>query len=200
MKFKLYKYKSLTSTNDQAISFIKNENDESGYIHSDNQTCGRGTHGKKWISTKDNLFGSIFFPLKDIYPSFHEFSFINPILIFDVIKSFCGSCDLSLKWPNDILINGKKICGILQETIKKKDKSYLIIGIGINLFSNPKINGIKVGNIFDETNVSIKKNFIIKEIVNSYEKFFTEIAVYKFEDYKNKTNSLSIWVNNLEWN
>ena len=108
MKFKVYKYIEITSTNDQAINFIKNKNVEFGYIHTDTQTLGRGTRGKKWISQKGNLFGSIFFPLKKEYPSFDEFSFINPVIILDVIKGFCINCNLALKWPNDILLNQKK--------------------------------------------------------------------------------------------
>ena len=73
MKFKVYKYKSLINTNDSAVSFIKNKQIKFGYIFSDIQTGGRGTRGKKWISLKGNLFGSIFFPLEKNYPKFHEF-------------------------------------------------------------------------------------------------------------------------------
>ena len=167
MKFKVYKYKSLTSTNDRAISFIKNKQIKFGYIFSDIQTGGRGTRGKKWISLKGNLFGSIFFPLEKNYPKFHEFSFITPIILYNVIKSFCKNCNLSLKWPNDILMNKKKICGILQEVIKKNDLNYLIIGIGINLIKNPDIKDKKTTNIFKETNINIKKDIIIKKIIKS---------------------------------
>ena len=89
MKFKIYKYNCLTSTNDKAIYFIKNKNIQFGYIHSEIQTKGRGTYGKKWISMRGNLFGSIFFPLKKNYPSFNEFTFISPIILYNVVKSFC---------------------------------------------------------------------------------------------------------------
>ena len=121
MKFKVYKYKSLTSTNDEAISCIKDKKINFGFIFAQIQTKGRGTKGNKWISLKGNLFGSIFFPLKENYPTFHEFTFITPIIIYDVIKSFCINSSLSLKWPNDILMNKKKICGILQEVITKNN-------------------------------------------------------------------------------
>ena len=134
MKFELYKFKSLTSTNDQAIYFIKNKNIEFGYIHADYQTSGRGTYGKKWISKKDNMFGSLFFPLKDTYPTFREFSFISPIVICDAIKSFCSNCNLSLKWPNDILFHGKKTGGILCESkISGQSVQSMVVGMGINV-------------------------------------------------------------------
>ena len=71
MKFKIFKFQSVTSTNDEALNLIKEEKKESGYVYAEIQTRGRGTHGRKWISEKGNLFGSLFFPLKDNYPAFH---------------------------------------------------------------------------------------------------------------------------------
>ena len=192
MKFKVYKYKSLTSTNDEAISCIKDKKINFGFIFAQIQTKGRGTKGNKWISLKGNLFGSIFFPLKENYPTFHEFTFITPIIIYDVIKSFCINSSLSLKWPNDILMNKKKICGILQEVITKNNLNYLIIGTGINLIKNPKISDTETTNIYKETNVNIKKEIIIKKIIHSYESFFEKINKYKFDNYKKKANTLSI--------
>jgi len=200
MKFKVYKYESLPSTNDRAIQFIKDKNVKFGYIHSEMQTSGRGAHGKRWVSIKGNFFGSIFFPLKENYPTFHEFSFISPVLVYNVIKSFCENCNLALKWPNDILISKNKICGILQEVVKKNNLSYLIIGIGINLINDQKIKKIKTSNIFKETNIKIKKEDMIKKIIKSYENFFSKINQYKFDDYKEKANFLSIKPSELKWN
>ena len=156
------------------------------------QTLGRGTRGKKWISQKGNLFGSIFFPLKKEYPSFDEFSFINPVIVFDVVKSFCVNCNLALKWPNDILLNQKKISGILQEIVKKKNLYYLIIGIGINLSSNPKINNVKTTNVLNETKIKINRDIAVQKIILSYESFFFNLHKYKFQKYRDKANFLSI--------
>ena len=89
MKFEIFKFENVTSTNDIAINLIKKEQKETGCVYAETQTKGRGTHGKEWISDKGNLFGSIFFPLKNNYPPFNEFSTINPIIISDVIKHFC---------------------------------------------------------------------------------------------------------------
>ena len=89
MKFKIFKFEKVTSTNDVAINLIKEKQKSIGCVYADIQTKGRGTHGKKWISDKGNLFGSIFFPLKDNYPPFNEFSIISPVIISDVISHFC---------------------------------------------------------------------------------------------------------------
>ena len=63
MKFTIFKFKSVTSTNDIAINLIKKQQKETGCVYAEIQTKGRGTHGKEWISDKGNLFGSIFFLL-----------------------------------------------------------------------------------------------------------------------------------------
>ena len=161
MKFEIFKFESCTSTNDIAINLIKKGRQECGCVYSDLQTKGRGTHGKKWISDRGNLFVSIFFPLRSNYPAFDEFSIINPIIISSVIKSFCKKKDINLKFPNDIFINRKKICGILQELITIKDKKFLIIGIGVNIISSPSVNDkYQTTNIFIETK---KKNQRLKK-------------------------------------
>ena len=157
MKFENFNFKKVSSTNNVAINLIKNRKKETGYVYADKQTKGKGTYGKKWISTKGNLFISIFFNLKKNYPSFHEFSIINPVIISDVIKNFCKKKNISIKWPNDIFVKKKKICGILQELITHKNKKFLIIGIGINLVSNPIIkNKYQATNILAETKKKLK--------------------------------------------
>ena len=89
MQFEILKFKSVTSTNDVAINLIKEEQKEIGCVYANSQTKGRGTHGREWASDRGNLFGSIFFPLKDNYPPFNEFFTISPIIISDVIENFC---------------------------------------------------------------------------------------------------------------
>jgi len=189
MKFKIFKFESVTSTNDVAINLIKKEQKEFGCVYAGIQTKGRGTHGRKWISDKGNLFGSIFFPLKNNYPPFNEFSTINPLIISDVIKHFCEKKNINLKFPNDIFVNGKKICGILQELIVSNNRKFLIIGIGVNIISNPEINDeYQATNILLET----QKRPMIKEIIDliifSYEKFFINLNSYNYEHFKKKAD------------
>ena len=116
----------VTSTNDEAINLIREKRKECGYVFATSQTRGRGTKGRKWISHKGNLFGSIFFPLKNEFPPFTEFAIINPIIISEVIKHYCKK-KITLKFPNDVLVNKKKICGILQEIITLKNQKFLIL-------------------------------------------------------------------------
>ena len=193
MKFEIFKFENVTSTNDIAINLIKKKQKEIGCVYADTQTKGRGTHGKEWISDKGNLFGSIFFPLKNNYPPFNEFSTINSLIISDVIKHFCEMKNINLKFPNDIFVNGKKICGILQELITSNSKKFLIIGIGMNIVSNPNINNkYQATNILLETQKKPKINEIIELIVSSYENFFINLNSYNYEDFKKKADLMAL--------
>ena len=192
MKFEIFNFKKVTSTNDIAINFIK-EKKISGCICAEEQSNGRGRHGKKWISVNGNIFTSLFFPLKKNYPKFSEFSIINPILISDIIKFFCNKKSINLKFPNDIMIDNKKICGLLQELITLNNKQFLIIGIGINLISSPDLqNDYKTTNILSETKKKVDKKEMINLIVSSYEDFFKNIKSYKYINYKQKADLLAL--------
>ena len=189
MKFEIFKYKNVTNTNDVAIDLIKEGKKEIGCVCANIQTKGRGTHGKKWISSEGNLFGSIFFPLEINYPPFNEFSIINPVIISDVIMIFCEKKKISFKWPNDLFINGKKICGILQELVTSNEKKFLIIGIGLNVVSCPNINTeYQATNILLETKRKPSVGELIKLIIFSYEKFFINIASYNYMNFKKKAD------------
>ena len=193
MKFEIFKFESVTSTNDIAINLIKEQQKETGYVYADTQAKGRGTHGKEWVSDKGNLFGSIFFPLKNNYPSFNEFSTINPIIISDVIEDFCEKKNINLKFPNDIFVNRKKICGILQELIVSNSKKFLIVGIGVNIVSNPNVNNIyQATNILLETQKKPKINEIIDSIISSYEKFFIDLNSYNYKHFKKKADLMAL--------
>ena len=193
MKFEIFEYRKVESTNDTAISLIKNYNKKKGCVFAANQTSARGTKGRKWISEEGNFFGSIFFQLKDKYPSFSEFSVINSIIIANVIAHFCIDKKINLKFPNDIFVDKKKICGILQEVITSNNIKFLIIGIGLNIISSPKIE-----QSYEATNLlyEVKKNPSIKEMINlivsEYENFFINIDSYDYKYYKKKAESMAL--------
>ena len=189
MKFEIFNFTSVSSTNDVAISLIEKEKKNSGCVYAETQTKGRGTHGKNWISSKGNLFISIFFHLKENYPPFNEFSVINPLIVSETIKNFCKDKKVSLKFPNDVFLNGKKICGILQETITFNKKNFLIIGIGMNVVSNPKIIDLyEATNILFETKKKPKIKEIINLIISSYKKFFIDLNSYNYASFKKKAD------------
>jgi BirA family biotin operon repressor/biotin-[acetyl-CoA-carboxylase] ligase len=192
MKFKIFKFKNVTSTNDVALNLIQKEKKTIGCVYADVQTKGRGTHGRKWISDKGNLFGSLFFPLENNYPAFNEFAIINPVILSGVIENYCKKKNVSFKWPNDVLVNRKKICGILQELITSNNKKFLIIGIGINIVSHPNINNeYQATNIFLETKIKLPIREIMDKIIFSYENFFLNLNSYNYSSFKKKADLMA---------
>ena len=192
MQLEIFKYKEVTSTNDIAMKLIREKNKESGFVYAETQTKGRGTQGSRWISEMGNFFGTIFFQLKKSYPPFNEFSIINPVIISEIIYNFCNDCKISFKWPNDILLNDKKVCGILQEVITLNNKNFLLIGVGINTISNPKISkAYQATNILIETKKKPPIGNIISMLTEAYENFFIELKGYSFTKYKKKAETMS---------
>jgi len=170
MKFKKFKFKKVKSTNNTAIRIIKNSNYKYGMVISDAQTMGRGQYGKKWISHKGNLFISFFYELENInITPISRLTKINCLLIKELLKNYYKK-NITFKKPNDLLIQKKKICGILQETISIFDKRFLIIGIGINIKKSPKIKNYPTTSLYELINKTINKREIENKLKLIFEK------------------------------
>ena len=170
MKLKKFNFKTVNSTNDLAIRIIRNSNIKSGIVIAEKQTKGRGQYGKKWTSYKGNLFVSVFFSIDKIRLSLKNLTKINCLLVKKIITKFYKG-KILIKSPNDLLINKKKISGILQETLSKSGEKFIIIGIGVNLIKSPKIKAYPTTNLFDLTYVKINSNNIALKLKQIYEKF-----------------------------
>ena len=168
MKFKIFRFKKVESTNNSAIRIIKNSNIDYGMIIANEQKNGRGQYGKKWISYKGNLFVSFFYKIDNITISLKQITKINCLLVKKLLTMYCKN-KIIIKKPNDLLINKKKICGILQENISKINKRYLIVGIGINLIKNPNLRNYPTINLSELLNKKVSKNKIEKQIKKIFE-------------------------------
>ena len=168
MKFKVFRFQKVKSTNNTAIRIIKNSSTNYGMIISEMQNNGRGQYGKKWISYKGNLFISFFYNLEKLSISLSELTKINCLLVKKFLSTYYKN-QILFKKPNDLLIDKKKICGILQETLIKFDRKYLIVGIGINLVKNPCIKNYPTINLYNLINKKISKRKIESEIKKIFE-------------------------------
>ena len=173
MKLKQFNFKKVRSTNQTSIRVINNSNCKFGLIVSETQSNGRGQYGRKWISYKGNIFVSIFYKLNKINLSLSSLTKKNCLLVKRVISKYYKK-NITFKSPNDLLINKKKICGILQEKIEKSDEKYLIVGIGINLIKSPNLSNYSTTNLFDVINKKINKKKIEKELKITFEKFLSK--------------------------
>ena len=180
MKLKKFKFKKVKSTNDTAIRIIKNSNYKSGMIISDKQIKGRGQYGKKWISYEGNLFVSFFYELKNIKLSLSTLTKINCLLVKKLLSKYYKK-KIIFKKPNDLLINKKKISGILQETISTSDNKFLIVGVGINLVKSPKIKNYLTTNLLELMNKNINKLKIENQLKQIFEKNLSKMYKINFK-------------------
>ena len=185
MKIKIKKYKKVKSTNDIALRLIKKNYSQPTLIISEKQTNGRGRAGKKWISKRGNIFLSLFFKFNQRKINFKQFAILNAFLIKKVISKII-STNVTVKWPNDLLYNKKKFCGILQEVIKFENFDYLIVGIGLNTNIVPQNKGFKSTSLKNILKKKINNQKVLNNIVVAYEKFLEEKNRLSFSDLKRK--------------
>ena len=174
MKFKVFRFKKVKSTNNTAIRVLKNTNIYYGMISSESQNNGRGQYGKKWISYKGNLFVSFFFKLENLRISFKQLTKLNCLLVRKILSTYYKK-KIIYKKPNDLLIDKKKICGILQETLIKLDKKYLIVGVGVNLIKNPYIKNYPTTNLKELLNKKVSKIKIENQLKKIFELRLTKL-------------------------
>ena len=105
-------------------------------VLADVQTGGRGREGRIWDSPSGNLYASFVIRATKPLREFPQFSFVAALAVRDAVAAAVGGGgEIKLKWPNDVLAQGRKLSGILIETAG--DPIAAIIGIGINIVSAP---------------------------------------------------------------
>lgn len=130
----IFYYDSVSSTNDLAKELVRKGAPEGSLVVSEEQTGGKGRLGRRWYSPKHR---GIFFSLI-LYPPTSpseaaRVTMIAAVAYAAAIQNETG-ITAGIKWPNDLLVDGKKICGILSEMSAEMDKiNYLVIGTGLNV-------------------------------------------------------------------
>jgi BirA family transcriptional regulator, biotin operon repressor / biotin---[acetyl-CoA-carboxylase] ligase len=128
----LARYDTLDSTNEEARRLAKNGVRGPLWIVSREQTAGRGRRGRVWISESGNLFATLLMP--ETTSLFAQLGFVAGLAAADAVAAFAPGGKVTLKWPNDVLLNGKKVAGILLEALGQDSRA---IGIGINAAHYP---------------------------------------------------------------
>jgi BirA family biotin operon repressor/biotin-[acetyl-CoA-carboxylase] ligase len=187
MKLKIIKFRNVKSTNDEAIKLIRSGKSILGLVSTNSQTQGRGTMGKKWISYRGNIFISIFFKVNLVKIKIENYLIINANIIKKILNIYTKKI-IKIKKPNDLLIDGKKICGILQEVIDHKKEKYLITGVGINTKISPLSKDFKSTSLKINSSKNISNKIIIDKIMKNYDKLIYDInyhnAFYIRKKYK----------------
>lgn len=142
--YHLLSYDVLDSTNEEAKRLAGGGGSHGAVIWAKRQTAGRGRMNREWVSAEGNLFVSVLLsPAKDL-ETCAQLSFVAAIAAAETLEGIVPDHEgVSCKWPNDILLNGKKLGGILLEAFvgadeRGKPRQWVIVGVGINVDSYPE--------------------------------------------------------------
>ncbi len=188
---RIFHFQELESTMDKAKILAKNGAPHLSVVIAENQTMGRGRLHRKWFSSKGGLWFTII--LKPETPPSLSYIY-NFAASLSLAKSLRQLFDIKVyvKWPNDILLNGKKLTGILSEMATSGDMvEYINIGIGINVNNTPqkyeqKAIALKdvLQNKVSRNKVSkklISRKLILKTFLNNFENQIQEIECDEIE-------------------
>ncbi|MGB9677647.1 MAG: biotin--[acetyl-CoA-carboxylase] ligase [Candidatus Ratteibacteria bacterium] len=178
--YPVYYYEKVTSTMDIAKNLVKEGKE--GIVVAEMQIEGRGRYGRKWLSPIGGLYFSFVLRKSKITDFLSE---IISLSLVETMKNF-GIENCKIKFPNDIIINEKKICGIL---IEKIDNFY-ITGIGINVKKNKELKESQYICLED----IIEKDLEIRDVLNVFLKSFKKIKILS---EKNLDLILKNWSENL---
>ena len=183
-------FDTISSTNDYLLRKEKNENKDIKICIAEEQTKGRGRRGKSWISPK---FKNIYFSLNS-YLKKEDLSGLSIAIALSVSKVLSKINVMSLiKWPNDLLVGNKKICGILIETAKVGELTKVVIGIGINVnMEYSELIDQEWTSIKLEKKQSVDRNSIITEMINQLCITLNKFEQEEFDYFINKFTSLDL--------
>ncbi|RPI27214.1 MAG: biotin--[acetyl-CoA-carboxylase] ligase [Acidobacteria bacterium] len=181
MKITRFDYDSIDSTNAEARRFwgrpetrrpgreAQGEERRAWVFVAKEQTAGRGRLGRSWASPPGGLWFTVLWPLAASVASAQAAPLVVGLAVLRAIENHCsGPC--RIKWPNDILIRARKICGILCELESQSDTPALVIGIGIN--ANFHSSDLPVGvsypgtTLLDETGIQTDLHRLLRETLD----------------------------------
>ena len=177
VKNKIIYYEKLDSTNQKADELAREGAAHGTVVVAREQTAGRGRRGRNWSSPSGDIYMSMIVrPRVDASKA----SMLTLVMAYSVAKVIqkLGYADVSIKWPNDLLLSGKKVCGILTEMhMEGQEISHVVVGVGVNVNSQefPAELKEKATSLYAESGKRVECDTIVKDIAerftNEYEKF-----------------------------
>ncbi|MGI8786308.1 MAG: biotin--[acetyl-CoA-carboxylase] ligase [Pyrinomonadaceae bacterium] len=174
MNFTILRFDQIESTNLEALRQAKRGADEGLCVVARQQTAGRGRHGRVWISEKDaGLYFSIVLRPKIENKFLPLLTLTGAVAVYDTLAEIY-ELKPDIKWANDVLVNDKKICGILAEMSETPKGLAIIVGIGINLCSSnfpPELAEIAT-SIEQETDLKFDSEELLKNLTERLANYY----------------------------
>lgn len=196
----IYAYRSVQSTNTIAHQLAVSGSPEGTLVVAEEQTRGRGRLGRSWHSPeKIGLYCSIILRPK-VHPTLAPgISLITAVAVADTIASY-GSFTVTIKWPNDVLVSGKKTAGILTELSAELDRTnFVIVGLGVNINHKrsdfPEEIRRSASSIRIALNNSIKRVEFAKDFLYNFEKQYLNFKKHGLAKSRKKILKYSSLIN-----
>ena len=173
---KILYFPSVTSTMDAASEELKRKTDHGTVILADEQTLGQGRLSRRWASPYGGVYISIvLFPKKEHVPILTRLAALS---VADTLMNV-GNVEVDFKWPNDVLLNGKKIGGIIARSgLGVHDEFWAIVGIGVNINTNvslyPEISHIAT-SLKSETGSELSLQVVVESLLKSFSARYKEM-------------------------
>lgn len=162
------------------------------WIMARKQTAARGRRGRAWVSPEGNFAATLIMRPEGVAAQAALRSFVTAIALADALGDLCGpSAKISLKWPNDVLLNGGKVAGILLESAGQGSQvSHLIIGIGVNLVAAPPAEAVEPGamtpvSVLGETGYRITQDELLEHLAAAFARHEAQFMTYGFTPIRN---------------
>lgn len=157
------------------------------WIMARRQTAARGRRGRAWQSAEGNLFATLVMRPSGTPAEAALRSFIAALALADALSDLCGpGVTLTLKWPNDVLLNGGKVAGILLESAGQGPSlTHLAIGIGVNLVDAPGAETVEPGalrpvSVRGETGLVIPPEELLAALAAAFARWEAQFLTYGF--------------------
>ena len=159
--YKLISFDKIPSTQTYALQMVANGTArDHTVIMAEAQSAGRGRYRRTWVSHHGNLYVSFIF---NAYERDPRLSYVVAVAVAETLTAF--GIHPKIKWPNDILIDGKKVCGILIEYAGQ----FVIVGIGINIKTNPTVPNYKTTKL--DNYATIEKSDLLNKLMKNLDKW-----------------------------
>jgi BirA family biotin operon repressor/biotin-[acetyl-CoA-carboxylase] ligase len=177
------------STNADAMEWLANGATDGCVVAADEQTAGRGRFDRKWVTLPGSAlaFSMIIRPTKAEYPYLPLFTPLAGIAVSAAVESLCA-LNPHIKWPNDVLLDGKKVCGILGEAVWNENRlEGLVLGIGVNVKSGsippPGDVSFNAGCLEDAAGTEIDRVQLLAEILVQFDRWRPNLGSSEFIAY-----------------
>lgn len=140
--YRLLTLEAVDSTNEEARRLAKAGEKSDLWVVARIQSAGRGRRGRRWISEPGNFFGSLLLRPQSNNKEFANLSFVAAVALYETFAEIStGQAMIECDWPNDVLVDGTKVAGILLESSFSGNSGpdWVVIGIGVNLIGGPEL-------------------------------------------------------------